>query len=96
MLRNYKEILTSFGPPKGPKTPKKFPLRHFLATQEAILGDCNFGGENGLQIKKFKLFHNLDSQEFIMSYLVPNLDLGKPSKSSLEKALRTEKMALRT
>jgi len=30
-----------------------------------------------------------------MSYLAPDFDFGKPSKSGLEKSLRTKKMALR-
>jgi len=55
MLRNGYEFLTSSGPPKRTKTPKKCPLYHFLATQEEVLGDCIFGGENGHQIKMFKL-----------------------------------------
>ena len=55
MLRNYWEILTSFGPPKGSKIPQKCPLCYFLATQEAVLGELIFGGANGHQIKIFHL-----------------------------------------
>jgi len=88
--------LTSFGPPKGPKTPQKCPLCHFLATHETMLGDCNFGGANELQIKKFKLFQKVNSHGFPTSYPAPDLDLWKPSKISWEKALRTEKGVLCT
>ena len=88
LLRNGWKFLTSFGPPKEPKTPKKCPLCHFFATQEAVLGDFIFGGANGLQIKKFKLSQKVDSPSFPMSYSEPDLDFGKPSKTGLEKVLR--------
>jgi len=53
MGENFVQVL---GLLKGQKTPKKCPLYHFFATHEAVLGESIFGGTNGLQIPKFKLF----------------------------------------
>ena len=64
---------------------------HFLDTQEAVLGDCNFGVANGHQIDKFYLGWKVDIQTFPTSPLFPHLDAGKCPKSGLKGALRVEK-----
>ena len=53
MANNFGQVL---GLQKGKKHPKKCPLCHLFSTQEEVLEDSFFGGENGLQIQKFKLF----------------------------------------
>ena len=45
------EILTGFKLPKRSKTPQKWPFCPFLDTQEEVLGELSFGGENGGQIQ---------------------------------------------
>ena len=64
---------------------------HFLDTQEAVLGDCNFGGANGHQIEKFHLGWRVEIQKFPTSPRFPHLDAGKCLKSGLKGALRVEK-----
>ena len=54
------EILTGFELPKRSKTPQKRPFFPFLDTQEAVLGELNFGRENEDQIQKFHLFWKVD------------------------------------
>ena len=63
---------------------------HFLDTQEAVLGDCNFGVDNGHQIEKFHLGWKLDINTFPTSLLLPHLDAGKCLKSWLKGALCVE------
>ena len=93
-MENYgsSKILENFGQvvslQKDKKTSKKCPLCHFFATQEVVLGESSFGGENGLQIQKLKLFQKVNSPSFPMRYPAPDLDSGKPSKIGLEKSLR--------
>ena len=64
---------------------------HFLDTQEAVLGDCIFGGANEPQIEQFHLGGKVDIYYFPTSPLVPHLDAGKCLKSGLKGALRVEK-----
>jgi len=54
---------------------------HLFDTQEAVLGDCNFGGANGHQIQKFHLGWKVDIQTFPTSPLLPHLDTWKCLKS---------------
>jgi len=82
-IRNSEEFWTSSGSPKGQKTPKKYPVYHLFATQEAVLAESIFGGANGLQIQKFKLFQKVDSTRFPTRYLALDLDFGKTSKIGL-------------
>jgi len=70
---------------------QKMTFCHFLDTQEAVLGDCIFGGENWHQIEKFHLGWRVDIQTFPTSPLVPHLDARKFPKSGLKGALRVEK-----
>jgi len=63
---------------------------HFFDTQEAVLGDCNFGGENGHQIHKFHLGWKVDIQTFPTSPILPHLDTGKCLKIWPKGALRVE------
>jgi len=59
-----------------------------LDTQEAVLGECTFGGANGHQIEKFHLGWKVDIQTFPTSPPELNLDAGKCPKSGLKGALR--------
>jgi len=68
-------------------------LMHLL---EVVLGDLIFDRVNELQITKFHLGWNVDSNTFPTSYPAPNLDTGKASKSHLEVSLRISLGALRT
>ena len=70
------------------------PLCDFFATQEAVLGESTFGGENELQIRKIKLFQKLDRQGFPTSQLEPNLETRKASKTGPEVELRIKFLAL--
>ena len=54
---------------------------HIFDTQKAVLGDCNFGGENDNQIQKFQLGWKLDSQTFPTSLFLLHLDTWKCPKS---------------
>ena len=63
---------------------------HFFDTQEAVLGDCNFGGANGHQIQKFHLGWKVDIQKFPKSPLLPHLDAEKCPKSGLKGMLHVE------
>ena len=54
---------------------------HLFDTQEAVLGDCNFGGANDHQIQKFHLGWKVDRPIFPMSHLAPDLDQWNPLKS---------------
>ena len=63
---------------------------HFFDTQEAVLGDCNFRGENGDQIQKFHLGWKVDIQSFPTSPLLPHVDVAKFLKSWLKGAPRVE------
>ena len=64
---------------------------HFLDTHEAVLGDYNFGGENGHQIAKFYLGWRVDIHSFPKIPLVPHFDSEKCLKSGLKGALCVEK-----
>ena len=55
---------------------------HIFDTQEAVLGDCNFGGANDNQIQKFHLGWKVDIQTFPTSPLLPQLDTWNCLKSS--------------
>lgn len=69
---------------------QKMTFCHFLDTQGAVLGDCNFGGENDHQIEKFHLGWKVDIHKFPTILLLPHLDAGKFLKSGLKGALRVE------
>ena len=90
MPTHYLRILTSFGFPKGSKTPQKWPFCHFLDTQEAVLGDLIFGGVNGKKIHKLHLGWKVDRQSFPTSYPALNLDSGKALKINLKVARHIE------
>jgi len=49
------------------------------------LGDLIFDRPNQLQIEKFELGWKVDSKKFPTSYLEPDSDTGKASKSLLQK-----------
>ena len=63
------------------------PLLH---TQEEVLGDFIFGGENGNQIQKFHLGWKVDRKGFPTSYLALNFDFRKALKISLKLVLCIE------
>jgi len=90
--------LTKFGEDlshqKVKKTPKKCPLYHFFDPQEVVLGESTFRGENGLQIRKFKLFQKVDRKGFPTSHLGPDLDEWKTYKMTSEVALHIKFLAL--
>jgi len=69
---------------------QKMTFCHFLDTQEAVLGDCNFEEANGHQIEKFHLGWKVDIQTFPTCLLLRHLDAGKCLKSWLKGALRVE------
>jgi len=66
-----------------------------LDTQEAVLGECTFGGANGHQIGKIHLGWEVDIQGFPTSQPELSLDVGKCFKISLKGALRVEITTLR-
>ena len=90
MLKNGLRILSSFGWPKGSKTPWKWPFCHFLYTQEPVLGDWTFGGSNGHQIKKFHLGWKVDRKVLPTSYHEINFDFGKFLQITSKVVLRIE------
>ena len=63
------------------KKKQKMTFCHIFDTQKAVLGDCNFGGENDHQIQKFHLGWKVDIQNFPTSPLLPHLDTWKCLKS---------------
>ena len=89
--KNYQKFLTSFEPPKGSKTPPKCPLCHFLATQEAMLGELIFGGKNGHQIPKFHFSQKVYRKSFPTGPFGANLVKGRPPKSTGKKHYAQEK-----
>ena len=95
MLRNGWEFWTSFRSPKGKKNTQKVPSMPLFCHTGSSLGRFHFWRRKWTPNPKFKLFQKLDSPRFLTSYPTPDLDLEKPSKSSLEKELHTGKMALR-
>jgi len=42
------------------KTPKKLPLCPYFDTEDAVLGDCNLGQANDIQIENFHLGWKVD------------------------------------
>ena len=63
---------TKFWASRRSKNKQKMTFCHLFDTQEAVLGDFNFGGENGHQIQKFHLGWKLDIQTFPTSPLLPH------------------------
>jgi len=77
------------------KTPKKWPLCPYFDTQEAVLGDCSFGGTNRHQIQTFHLSRKVDRHGFSTSTLGLNLDFGKGFKTSSKVARHIQFLARR-
>ena len=75
---------------KGQKHPKN-DLSAPLDTQEAVLGELIFGGENEDQIQKFHLCWKVDRKKFPTIPLGANLDIEKASKISSKLVRRIEK-----
>jgi len=92
LLSNFQEISSSFEPPEGKKKEeaKNDFLPLFFDTQEVVLGDSNFGGENGHQIQKFHLGWKVDIQNFPTIPLFPHLDTWKFLKIFSKGALRIQ------
>ena len=88
--------LGKFWIPRRSKTLKKWPLCPYFDTQEAVLGDWSFGGENGCQIQKFHLGWKLDRQVFPKSTLGLNFYFRKSLKISTKVVRRIQKLARRT
>ena len=65
-------------------------FRPFLDTQEEVLGECIFGGENGYEIKKFHLGWKVDIPKFPTSQPELNFDAMKCPKSGLKGVLGVE------
>ena len=93
-LRNSEKFWTRSWSPRGQKTAKSALSATFFATQEVVLGESTFGGENELQIRKIKLFQKLDRQGFPTSQLTLDLDTKNASKTLLEMALRIKILML--
>lgn len=72
---------TKFWASRRSKNKQKMTFYHLFDTQEAVLGDCNFGGVNGHQIPKFNLGWKLDIPSFPTSLRSPHWDTWKCLKS---------------
>ena len=91
LSQQFPRNFTKFWASRKSKNKQKMTFCHLFDTQEAVLGDCNFGGANDHQIQKFHLGWKVDIQTFPTSPLLPHLDTWKYLKISSKVARPVQK-----